>query len=134
MASLYVRDKVTQWLKLPDRQLAYIDTINLEEAPPHGMWSTLVFLPATTETVTYCGSTQESGQFDFVALGPAGVGSRDLVAACEHDVRQLLRQVDPDARLTLLRATTPDDFLQGGSVPWYTVSMAVAYLCEHPPA
>lgn len=134
MASLYVRETVAQWLTLPGMTLPYVDTINREQDPQHPVpWATLMFISGVTSTVTYCGGMEERGAFDYVALGRAGIGSHDLIAAAEHDLALLMQQNDPNGRLTLLHASPPEDFMQGGSVPWYTVSMIVEYLYEQPP-
>jgi len=135
MSSLYVRDTVRGWLKSASGiVLPFFDTINAEVDPPllNAPWSTLVFVSANSTKITYCGLMEERGTFDFVALGQAGVGDRDLIAAAENDVAILLAQIDAPHRLTLLRATPPEDFLQAGSTPWYTVSMVIDYLYEQP--
>lgn len=133
MSSLYVRDTLRDWMTDAAMQLAFDDTINLEVArKDQAPWSTLVFVSALSQRATYCGDFHESGTFDFVALGPVGVGDRDLIAAAEHDVALLMQQVDPTGRLTLLRASPPEDFLQGGSTPYYTVSMVIDYLYVQP--
>lgn len=136
MSSLYVRDTLRAWMAGPGMTLPFFDTINIEQAQQRDAqtpWSTLVFVSALTQRMTYCRTFEESGSFDYVALGPPGVGDHDLIAAAEADVALLLQQVDPLGRLTLLRASPPEDFLQGGSTPYYTVSMVIDYLYEQPP-
>ncbi len=135
MSSLYVRDTVSQWLtNTPGMTLPFVDTINQEVSPKQpSPWCTLVFVSSTGQVINYCGGVEERGTFDYVALCRPGVGWRELIAAAEHDVALLLQQADPSGRLTLLHTSPPEDFLQGGSVPWYTVSMIVDYLYEQPP-
>jgi len=137
MSSLFVRDTVRGWLtSAPGLVLPYVDTVNQEVNPPilGAPWATLAFISATSQTISYCGLVEERGTFDYIALGPPGKGDRQLIAAAENDVAILLAQVDPAARLTLLRASPPEDFLQGGSVPWYTVSMVIEYQYIQPGA
>jgi hypothetical protein len=134
MSSLYVRDLMADWMvNTPGLVLPYVDTINREVSPKQGTpWATLSFVSALTQKITYCGHMEERGTFDYIALGQAGIGARDLIAAAEHDLALVMQQADPGGRLTLLQHTPPEDFLQGGSVPWYTVSMIVDYLYEQP--
>lgn len=133
MSSLAVRDKLRAWVADPAMTLPFHDTINVEANPPVGVaWCTLSFVSASATRINYCGGIEEVGTFDFIALGMGGTGDRELIAAAEHDVALLLQQIDPDHRLTLLHASPPEDFLQGGSVPWYTVSMVISYMYEQP--
>lgn len=134
MSSLYVRDLVRGWSQDAGLGLVlpYVETVNVETDPRVPSWFTLAWVSAQATRITYCGSMEESGSFDFIALGKPGIGDRELLAAAEHDVAILLAQADPTGRLTLLRASPPQDFLQGGSVPWYTVSMVIDYLYEQP--
>lgn len=133
MSSLYVRDTVRGWCRDAAMQLPFLDTVNFEEKPPAPMWSTVSFVSAQTATTSYCGGIEERGVFDFIALGTGGVGDHDLIAAAEHDVALLLQQADPAHRLTLLRTSPAQDFLQAGGVPWYTVSFIVEYSYQQPP-
>lgn len=133
MSSLYVREKLREWCRTaPGIVLPYFDTVNIEQRPTVPRWATLNFVASFSSKITYCGDIEETGTFDYVALGAAGVGDVDLITAAENDIAILLAQVD--RRLTLLRATPPDDFLQAGSVPWYTVSMVVDYTYQRPAA
>jgi hypothetical protein len=130
MSSLYVRDTVRGWLtSAPGLVLPFVDTVNREANPQilGAPWATLAFMAPASQPISYCGLVEERGTFDYIALGPPGKGDHDLVAAAENDVAVLLQQVDPAGRLTLFRASPPDDFLQGGAVPWYTVSMVIEY-------
>jgi hypothetical protein len=136
MSSLYVRDTLRGWLRDPALGLVlpFIDTVNVEaDAPKIGArvpWATLNFVSSFSETISYCGHIEERGSVDYIALGTAGVGDRELIAAAEHDVAIVLAQLD--RYLTLREATPPDDFVQAGSVPWYTVSMTINYTYERP--
>jgi hypothetical protein len=133
MSSLYVRDMVRDWCRDPEMSLPFLDTVNFEDKPPAPMWSTVSFVSAQTATTSYCGGIEERGIFDFIALGTGGVGDHDLIEAAEHDVALLLQHVDPAYRLTLLRTSPAQDFLQAGGVPWYTVSFIVEYVYQQPP-
>lgn len=132
MSSLYVRDLLADWMaNTPGLTLPYVDTINREVSPQQPVpWATLSFVSAIAQTITYCGHMEERGTFDYIALGQPGIGGRNLIAAAEHDLALVMQQADPGGRLTLLHHTPPEDFLQAGSVPWYTVSMIVDYLYE----
>lgn len=133
MSSLYVRDTLRGWCMDPGLglMLPFFDTVNVEVKPPAPRWATVVFVSANNTPTTYCGGMEERGSFDYVALGVAGIGDRDLIAAAEHDVEILLQQSDPDGRFSLLWPSPPQDYLQAGSTPWYTVSMVVDYVFEH---
>lgn len=132
MASIYVRNLMREWCSDAAMTLPFYDTVNREIDPRDPMWSTLSFITALTSTVTYCGGIEERGMVDFIALGKPGIGDAGLLTAAEHDVALLLAQLDPERRLTLLRSSPPEDFLQGGSVPWYTVSMVIEYVYAQP--
>ncbi len=134
MSSLYVRDLMADWLTTtPGLVLPYVDTINREVSPKQGVpWVTLAFVSAITQKITYCGGMEERGTFDYIALCQPGIGWRSLMAAAEHDLALVMQQRDPSGRLVLLHHTPPEDFLQGGGIPWYTVSMIVDYLYEQP--
>lgn len=132
MSSIYVREQLRAWMRAPEMLLPFHDTINRVAHAPEPMWSTLAFVSAQTERITYCGHTEERGIFDYIALGTPGEGDVDLFTAAEHDCALLVNKRDPNKRLTLLRAGAPSDFLQGGSTPYYTVSMTVEYTFEQP--
>jgi hypothetical protein len=125
MSRLYVRQLVRTWMADPAMVLPFIDTINAEVTPTAPMWATVSFLPPTTARTSYCGAMVEAGVFDYIALARPGLGDSELLAAAEADVALLMAHMD--ARLTLLRASGPSDFLQAGSTPYYTVSMAIDY-------
>lgn len=132
MSSLYVRNTVRGWCRDPAMRLPFIDTVNVEESPPGPQWSTLAFVTSQSQTASYCGHMAEQGSFDYIALGVAGIGDLELIEAAEADVALLLQKIDPLGRLTLLRASPPEDFLQGGSSPWYTVSCVISYSYAQP--
>jgi hypothetical protein len=132
MSSIAVREQLRAWMRAPEMVLPFHDTINQVQHPTAPMWSTLSFVSAQTQTLTYCGHIEERGIFDFIALGVAGAGDVALFNAAEHDVAQLMARRDPGRRLTLIRAGAPEDFLQGGSTPFYTVSMTVEYFFLQP--
>lgn len=132
MSSIYVREQLRAWLRDPAMVLPFFDTVNRTAHVEVPYWATLSFVSAQTQTLTYCGHVEERGIFDHIALGPAGIGDRELFEMAEHDVALLVRQLDPGNRLTLLRAGAPADFLQGGSTPFYTVSMTIEYTFEQP--
>lgn len=134
MSSLYVRSMARGWCSDIDMTLPFLDTVNTEADPPGPMWSTLVFVSANNTVTNYCGGMEETGTFDFIALGTAGLGDVELFTAAEHDVALLMQRADPSGRLTLLHASPPEDFLQAGSAPWYTVSMVISYSYQHPVA
>lgn len=134
MASLYVRDMVRSWLADPGMTLPFVDTINREVDPQLPAWATVLFIAASVQLMTYCGDIEERGAFDYLALGKPGEGDAELLAAAEHDVALLMRQADPAARLTLVRAGAAEDFLQAGRVPWYSVSLTIEYSYIHAPA
>ena len=132
MSSLYVRDTVRGWCRDSAMRLPFVDTINTEVNPTVPMWATLAFVTGATQKMTYCGTMVEAGVFDYIALARPGLGDHDLLDAAEEDVARLLASWDPERRLTLLRASAPQDFLQGGSTPWYTVTMAIDYTYMQP--
>ena len=131
MSSLYVRETVRGWLRdTPGLILPFFDTVNQEQHPDAPAWSTLLFVNANASKVTYCGHIEERGTFDFLALARPGGGDAALLRAAEHDAAILL--ACGDARLTLLHAGPPDDFLQAGGVPWYTVAISIDYFYLQP--
>lgn len=131
MSSLYVRSMVRGWCEnTAGLLLPFYDTVNREQNPDDEAWATVLFMNAQAQTITYCGHSEERGTFDFLALGRPGVGDEALLQAAEHDAALLLQQVDPAGRLVLLRAGTPEDFLQATAVPWYSVAITFDYLYE----
>jgi hypothetical protein len=126
MSSSYVRNLVRGRAAGFPRAKFY-DTVNFAQDPQDPLWATIEFVAADNEWMTYC-STQESGIFNVVFFGQAGVGDGTMLVYAEQDMAYLMALMD--SRLTLLKNTPPDDYERSDGTPGFVVSFTVNYVCN----
>lgn len=124
MSRLYVRQLVKQWLGADP--LPFYDTTNLEQAPTDDVWMTVDWGVPDTQRITYCDDASETGTFNLVFLGRAGIGDDYLLDQAGDATARFMAQRDPQGRLTLIQDGAPFDFLQE---EWYVVEVQIEY--EH---
>ena len=124
MSSLYVRQKVKQWVEA--LSIPFYDTSNVEQNPTDAVWCTIDWEPAGHEKLTYCGHLRESGSFSVVFLTPAGGGDEALLLVAEPLMD--LFMANTDSRLCLLLRDPPEDELRtGNDAPLYAAAFRVEY-------
>jgi hypothetical protein len=109
MSSLYVRQKVKEWLAVGT--IPFVDTVNIEADPTEETWCTVQWLSGTNEIIDYCQNSVENGAFLIIYLGRAGVGDETLLGIAEQGVRDLLSKIDNTGKLQLMGAGIPENFV-----------------------
>ena len=127
MSSLYVRNQLRTWCRGLFGAVFY-DTINLAQDPADQIWSTLEFVSADTEQMTFC-DTWEVGIVNVIFFGVAGLGDEALLQQAEQDMANLMAAIDPGKRLVILKSTPPADYERSDGTPGFVVSFTINYVC-----
>jgi hypothetical protein len=130
MSRAYVRTTVRNWITAMPKVVPFYETVNKSEdilpADQSG-WYTVEFNAENTSTTTYCGDKSETGVIDFVFSTLPGEGDSNLIAGAEQTIDNFMKSVDPNKKLTLIKAMHPEEFTGGDGSKYYMIIIGVEY-------
>ena len=131
MSSLYVRDKFRGWFADPaiTAICEYHDTINLGDHPSTSLYFTAEFDVDYYERLTICNgrTVSEEGSVEIIFSGLAGRGDATVITAAEQVADLVMQKTDPNGKLTLYRASPPEEFSYGDAMERYMIAIIIEY-------